>query len=104
MNSRLLSLLAAATLAASVAASSPTSAQSAPHDGGSRHRGEYRNPVLNRDFPDPDVIQAANGAYYAYGTEHDAKNRHINIQVAKSRDLVHWNYLGDAMPSLPDWG
>ncbi len=62
------------------------------------------NPVLNRDFPDPDVIKAANGWYYAYSTQTEAPEGHVNIQVAKSRDLVHWHYLGDALPKLPDWG
>ena len=60
------------------------------------------NPVLNRDFPDPDVIKAANGWYYAYSTQTEAPEGHVNIQVAKSRDLVHWHYLGDALPKLPD--
>lgn len=65
---------------------------------------EYRNPVLNRDFPDPDLIKAPNDWYYAYSTESDTTKGHVNIQVAKSRDLVHWNYRGDALPKLPSWG
>jgi arabinan endo-1,5-alpha-L-arabinosidase len=65
---------------------------------------EYRNPVLDRDFPDPDVIEAANGWYYAYSTESDPGGRHVNIQVARSRDLISWRYLGDALPRLPKWG
>jgi arabinan endo-1,5-alpha-L-arabinosidase len=64
----------------------------------------YSNPVLDRDFPDPDVIRARDGWYYAYGTEGDPGGRHVNIQTARSRDLVHWRYLGDALPSLPIWG
>jgi arabinan endo-1,5-alpha-L-arabinosidase len=68
------------------------------------HSSTYRNPVLDRDFPDPDVIRAANGWYYAYGTEHVTAQRHINIQVARSHDLVHWQYLGEALPQLPSWG
>ena len=64
----------------------------------------YRNSVLDRDFPDPAVIKAPNGWYYAYSTETDRGPRHINIQVARSRDLVHWRYRGEAMPTLPSWG
>ncbi len=58
----------------------------------------YRNPVINSDFPDPDVIKA-NGSYYAYAT--NSSNR--NIQVASSPDLVHWTQLPDALPTLPSW-
>jgi len=64
----------------------------------------YRNPVLDSDFPDPDVIRAANGWYYAYSTESDRAGRHVNIQVERSRDLVQWEDLGDALPLLPSWG
>jgi arabinan endo-1,5-alpha-L-arabinosidase len=64
----------------------------------------YRNPTLDRDFPDPDVIRAHDGWYYAYSTESDPARGHVNIGVARSRDLVHWNYLGDALPALPKWG
>jgi beta-xylosidase len=58
----------------------------------------YRNPVINSDFPDPDVIKA-NGTYYAYATNSGGRN----IQVASSRDLVHWTQLPDALPTLPSW-
>jgi arabinan endo-1,5-alpha-L-arabinosidase len=68
------------------------------------HGARYRNPVLNHDFPDPDVIRAGNGWYYAYGTEGTAAGRHVNVQLARSRDLVHWTYVGDALPHLPRWG
>src|SRR3954453_16451872 len=66
--------------------------------------GRYTNPVLPHDFPDPTVIQAPDGWYYAYGTETDTPSGHVNIQLARSADLVHWTYLGDALPSLPAWG
>src|SRR4051794_29807625 len=65
--------------------------------------GTYRNPVLGHDFPDPSVIRVG-GWFYAYGTEFVTPTRHVNIQVARSRDLVHWRYLGDALPRLPAWG
>lgn len=58
----------------------------------------FTNPVLNRDFPDPDVLQV-NGDYYAYATNSGG----INVQVARSKDLVHWSVLQDALPSLPAW-
>lgn len=60
--------------------------------------GSFQNPVLNADFPDPDVIQAGN-AFYAYATNGAGKN----IQVARSTDLIHWDLLNDALPALPAW-
>lgn len=61
-----------------------------PHD--------FQNPVIQSDFPDPDVIQVGS-SYYAYATNAAGKN----VQVARSNDMVHWNLLSDAMPALPSW-
>jgi beta-xylosidase len=58
----------------------------------------FTNPVLDRDFPDPDVIKV-DGQYYAYATNSGG----INIQVARSRDLVNWSVLMDGLPTLPAW-
>jgi arabinan endo-1,5-alpha-L-arabinosidase len=63
----------------------------------------YVNPVLDEDFPDPAVILAPDGYYYAYATQTLRDDRWINIQVARSADLVHWEHLGDALPEKPDW-
>jgi arabinan endo-1,5-alpha-L-arabinosidase len=63
----------------------------------------YTNPVLDEDFPDPAVIQAPDGYYYAYATQTLRDGRWINIQVARSADLIHWVHLGDALPEKPDW-
>ncbi len=60
--------------------------------------GMYVNPVLPRDFPDPDVLQVGQ-TYYAYATNSEG----INIQAARSTDLVHWDLLPDALPQLPAW-
>jgi arabinan endo-1,5-alpha-L-arabinosidase len=63
----------------------------------------YTNPVLDADFPDPGVILAPDGSYYAYATQTQRDGKWINIQVARSSDLVHWEVLGDALPEKPDW-
>jgi arabinan endo-1,5-alpha-L-arabinosidase len=47
-----------------------------------------RNPVLDRDFPDPAVLRAPDGWYYAYSTQSADGRREINIQSARSRDLM----------------
>jgi beta-xylosidase len=58
----------------------------------------FKNPVIQSDFPDPDIIQVGN-MYYAYATNANGKN----VQVARSNDMVHWDLLSDAMPALPSW-
>ena len=58
----------------------------------------FTNPVLDQDFPDPDVLKVSN-VYYAYATNAND----LNIQSARSIDLVHWDVLGDALPELPAW-
>jgi arabinan endo-1,5-alpha-L-arabinosidase len=63
----------------------------------------YSNPVLDEDFPDPAVIQTPDGTYYAYATQTLRDGQWINIQVARSVDLVHWEHLGDALPEKPGW-
>ena len=49
----------------------------------------YTNPVIDRDAPDPTVIRAEDGMFYAYSTWRDR-----NIPVYKSTDMVNWEYLG----------
>ena len=63
----------------------------------------YVNPVLDGDFPDPAVIRAPDGFYYAYATQTLLEGCWINIQVARSRDLISWDHLGDALPQKPSW-
>jgi len=65
--------------------------------------GFYVNPILDSDFPDPGVIHAPDGFYYAYATQTLRDGKWINIQLARSSDLVHWDFLGDALPEKPDW-
>jgi arabinan endo-1,5-alpha-L-arabinosidase len=56
-------------------------------------------PVLDHDFPDPDVL-AVDGTYYAYATN----GNYLNVQVAESNDLENWSVLEeDALPKLPSW-
>ena len=69
---------------------------------GSPARG-FSNPVLDTDFPDPAVILAADGFYYAYATQTLRDGKWINIQMARSPDLVTWEHLGDALPDKPAW-
>lgn len=63
----------------------------------------YVNPVIDRDFPDPAVLRAPDGWFYAYATQSESNGRMLNIQVARSRDLVQWALEGDALPGKPQW-
>ncbi|MGE5225146.1 MAG: glycoside hydrolase family 43 protein [Omnitrophica WOR_2 bacterium] len=60
--------------------------------------GEFINPVLNHDFPDPDALKVGN-VYYAFATNSEG----IHVEAARSPDLVHWKLLPDALPTLPSW-
>lgn len=53
----------------------------------------YKNPVYGSDFPDPTVIRAADGTFYAYATGCKAK---------KSTDLVKWTDVPGVI-SRPTW-
>lgn len=55
-------------------------------------------PVLNQDFPDPDILRVED-FYYAFATISGGKN----IQAARSKDLIDWEILPDALPKVPGW-
>lgn len=60
--------------------------------------------VLDTDFPDPAILKAKDGYYYAYATQtSDEQGRTTNLQVARSKDLQHWEHLGEALPKKPVW-
>jgi arabinan endo-1,5-alpha-L-arabinosidase len=68
-----------------------------------RPAATYSNPVLDADFPDPAVLKASDGAYYVYATQTQTDTGMINLQVARSSDLVRWEQLGEALPLKPSW-
>ncbi|MFL6863105.1 MAG: family 43 glycosylhydrolase, partial [Allosphingosinicella sp.] len=49
------------------------------------------------------MLRAPDGYYYAYATQTERDGVRINLQVARSRDLLHWTRLGDALPVKPAW-
>src|SRR5688500_3572570 len=65
--------------------------------------GVYTNPVFDQDFPDPTVIRATDGWFYAYATQGPVGGGVHNIQLARSRDLVRWERMPDALPTKPAW-
>lgn len=72
-------------------------------------RAGYVNPVSRGfadTYADPSVIRGDDGWWYAYGTTDPLREgettRHL-IPVSRSRDLISWQYIGDAFTeaSLP---
>ncbi|HEX4925181.1 MAG TPA: glycoside hydrolase family 43 protein [Bdellovibrionales bacterium] len=59
--------------------------------------------ALDEDFPDPAVLRAPNGRYYAYGTQGYVAGKLHNIQALVSNDLRAWRRLPDALPRKPKW-
>ncbi|MFC6665801.1 glycoside hydrolase family 43 protein [Deinococcus radiopugnans] len=75
------------------AAARPTTATPTPASAAT-----FRNPVLDENFPDPGILRVGK-VYHAYSTNGGG----ANVPHAVSRDLVHWEVTGDAMPVLPPW-
>ena len=63
----------------------------------------FANPVLDADFPDPALIRAPDGFYYAYATQTKRGEKWTNIQVVRSADLVTWTAPEEALPVKPSW-
>ncbi|GAB3519779.1 glycoside hydrolase family 43 protein [Arthrobacter monumenti] len=77
----------------------PSTPAGTPSEDASSSGQEMAEPVIDRDFPDPDVLEV-DGTYYAYATNGNG----MNVQVAKSTDLEDWTVLDkDAMPDMPSW-
>ena len=55
---------------------------------GDQGDGTYRNPVLNVDFSDPDVIRVGNKYYMVASDFH-----FLGMQVLESEDMVNWLYI-----------
>ena len=68
-----------------------------------RNAGTYRNPILGRNAPDPAVLRGADGAFYVFTTQSVHAGRLIHVPVLRSVDMVHWRFVGDALPTLPAW-
>jgi beta-xylosidase len=61
--------------------------------------GQYSNPVLPGDFPDPSVIRVGD-EYWATATTSEWGPL---FPLLRSRDLVHWERVGNVFARRPDW-
>ncbi len=67
--------------------------------------GTYKNPVINKNCPDPTVIKAEDDYFYVYSTQNNLPNNTQYIPIHKSKDLVNWDYVGNVFDSSnhPTW-
>lgn len=64
-------------------------------DWGDLGNGYYRNPILNADFSDPDVIRVGKDFYMICSDFH-----FMGIPVLHSKDLVNWSIIGQVYKRL----
>ena len=60
--------------------------------------GKYRNPILNADFPDPDVIRVGDTFYMVSTTMFHFPG----ATILKSKDLVNWEYCANPLQQIDD--
>lgn len=60
--------------------------------------GKYKNPILNADFPDPDVIRVGNTFYMVSTTMYHFPG----ATILKSKDLVNWEYCANPLQQIAD--
>jgi len=59
--------------------------------------GTYKNPVINADYSDPDVIRVGDD-FYMTASSFDAVP---GLPILHSKDLVNWNIIGHALHRQP---
>jgi beta-xylosidase len=84
------------TAAAGAACTRPGGEKNATEQGGSVG---FTNPVVDSDVPDPMIIAADDGDWWAVATNGNG----ANVQTLRSVDLVSWEQAPDALPELPSW-
>ncbi|MBR1548304.1 MAG: glycoside hydrolase 43 family protein, partial [Prevotella sp.] len=69
-------------------------------DWGDQGNGTYKNPVLNADYSDPDVIRVGDRYYMVASDFH-----FVGMQVLESTDMVNWQIASQIYSrfDLPGW-
>ena len=60
--------------------------------------GGFTNPLINADFPDPDIILVNDTYYLASTTMHHFPG----ATILKSKDLVNWEYCANPLKQIAD--
>lgn len=60
--------------------------------------GTFVNPVINADFPDPDVIRVGDTFYMSTTTMYHLPG----VTILKSKDLVNWEYCCNPLERIAD--
>ena len=64
----------------------------------------YQNPLFEPDLADPSFIRAADGWFYAYGTENTwAPGINRVTPIVRSKNLVRWEFVANAFTTKPSW-
>ena len=63
---------------------------------GDQGDGTYKNPIINSDYSDPDVIRVGSDYYLVTSTFHLSPG----ITILHSKDLVNWTIIGHAINDL----
>ena len=87
-------------LTAAVLLATATVLAQRPLDWGDQLNGTYKNPVLNVDYSDPDVIRVADTYYMVASDFH-----FMGMQVLESADMVNWHIVSQIYDrlDLPGW-
>ena len=59
----------------------------------------FTNPVIDSNVPDPMIIADDDGSWWVFATNGSG----ANVQTLRSRDLISWEQVDDALPQLPTW-
>ncbi|GLV53406.1 hypothetical protein KDH_02600 [Dictyobacter sp. S3.2.2.5] len=90
------------SLSGSAQASATTSTASQPT--ATQAGATYSNPIIPQNLADPSIIKGLDGYYYVIATSDRWQDGSYHIlPIHRSTDLVHWQFVGDAMASRPDW-
>jgi len=70
------------------------------HNWGDQGDGTFKNPILNADYSDPDVIRVGNSYYMVCSDFH-----YIGMQVLESDDMVNWKIISQVYNrfDFPGW-
>ena len=66
---------------------------------GDQGDGTYKNPILQTNYPDNDVIRMGDTFYMMSSTNHFSPG----MVILKSTDLVNWEFSNHIMPSPIDY-